>query len=118
MNHRPALLELLGPEEFERRVCPLDVTRQRYWAWTSWQVVLQAVAFGLGQVIWTRSIHFLGGTRTTVYGNVVPVVGVVAAALFLDERMTSLQMIGGAAVLVGVVLTQRGHHSIEEPREI
>lgn len=23
------LLELLGPEEFERRVCPLDVARER-----------------------------------------------------------------------------------------
>ena len=26
----PALLELLGQEEFERQVCPLDVARERY----------------------------------------------------------------------------------------
>ena len=28
-----ALLELLGPEEFERRVCPLDVARERWQEW-------------------------------------------------------------------------------------
>ena len=29
----PALLELLGSEEFERRVCPLDVARERWEQW-------------------------------------------------------------------------------------
>ena len=28
-----ALLELLGPEEFEQRVCPLDVARERWRHW-------------------------------------------------------------------------------------
>ena len=26
----PALLELLGPDEFKRAVCPLDLARERY----------------------------------------------------------------------------------------
>ena len=29
----PSLLELLGPEEFERVVCPLDLARVRYRQW-------------------------------------------------------------------------------------
>ena len=29
----PALLELLGPEEFERQVCPLDLARVQYQQW-------------------------------------------------------------------------------------
>ena len=29
----PALLELLGPEEFERRVCPLEQARREYGNW-------------------------------------------------------------------------------------
>ncbi len=36
----PALLELLGPEEFERRVCPLDVARKRWRRWQGGQQVL------------------------------------------------------------------------------
>lgn len=39
----PALLELLGREEFERRVCSLDVAHARYREWASRQVVLEAV---------------------------------------------------------------------------
>jgi hypothetical protein len=29
----PALLELLGPEEFERVVCPIDLARVQYGQW-------------------------------------------------------------------------------------
>jgi len=107
----PVMLLLAGPGMFTMQWSAVT--------FSGWAALLFAgvVAFGLGQVIWTRSIHFLGGTRTTVYGNVIPVVAVVAAAFFLDERMTAMQMIGGASVIVGVVLTQRGHEPTERQKE-
>ena len=83
--------------------------------WTGWAAVLFAgiVSFGLGQIIWIRGIQKLGGTRTSAYTNLMPVVGLIAAALFLHERMTVPQMIGGACILLGVVLIRRGHAVVD-----
>ncbi len=38
----PHLLDLLGPEEFERQVCPLEVARERYKGWMEGYRLLEA----------------------------------------------------------------------------
>lgn len=64
------------------------------------------VSVGLANLIWAKGIERLGGTRTSIYGNLTPVVGVLGAAAFLYERLTPWQIVGGFAVLTGIFLAQ------------
>jgi len=66
-----------------------------------------AITVGMGNIIWAKGIQRLGGTRTSVYFNLVPVFAVLSAAIFLDERLVLWQIVGGIAVLSGIFLTRR-----------
>ncbi len=53
----------------------------------------------------------LGPTSTSVLSTVEPVVTVVLAALLLDERLSGVQMLGGALVLAAVIWLARSHRT-------
>ncbi len=53
--------------------------------------------WGMGQIPAARASSFI---------NLVPVVAAIGAWLILGERLSSFQMLGGAIVLVGVVVSQ------------
>jgi drug/metabolite transporter (DMT)-like permease len=61
--------------------------------------VANAAAFGFLFAALPR----IGATRTAVVLNVEPVAAVVLAALFLDETLGGVQLLGGALVLVAAV---------------
>ena len=48
----------------------------------------------------------IGSSRTALYGNLIPVVGAGAAALFLGETITPLKVVGAAIILVGLQLAR------------
>ena len=48
----------------------------------------------------------LGPTRSAMYGNLQPVVALVVAWLALGERPTLVQVLGAAAIMVGLLLTR------------
>lgn len=54
-----------------------------------------------------RALVHLSATQVAAFLNLVPVVGVVAAALLLGEPIAPNQLFGGALVLAGVWLTTR-----------
>ena len=56
-----------------------------------------------------RRLAFLasGASRTLIYLYLEPVGAMILAALFLGERLTPLQALGGALALVGVALVRR-----------
>lgn len=62
-----------------------------------------AAAFAL----WNISLKHVDATVAGSYINLVPVIGVILA-LMLGETMTPLQWLGGAVVMAGVGLTDRG----------
>jgi drug/metabolite transporter (DMT)-like permease len=62
---------------------------------------------GLAFTLWYDGVRRLGVTRTVAYHYLVPFIAVVFAALFLHERIVSLQIIGGILILVGVYAVQR-----------
>ena len=72
--------------------------------------VLAATAFTvlgstvLGQLAWNYAIKRLGATRTAAYTYLQPVVGIAIAALLLGERLHAIQIVGGVAVVLGLVL--------------
>ena len=63
-------------------------------------------SLGLCNVVWSRGIQRLGGTRTSLYGHLTPVVAVSAGILFLQENLVPAQMIGAACVVAGIFLTR------------
>ncbi len=72
-----------------------------------------AIAYsGLGAMViayllWYRGVHQIGPTRTSMFGNLQPVVALVVAWLVLGEVPTPLQGLGAGAVLGGLYLSRR-----------
>jgi drug/metabolite transporter (DMT)-like permease len=64
------------------------------------------VSGGIAFSLWYQGVQRLGVTRTVVYHYFVPFVAVIFAALFLGERLSIVQIIGGAGILTGVALVQ------------
>lgn len=56
---------------------------------------------------WNYACAKLGVVKATVGLYFVPVVGVVFAALVLGERLTSLSILGGAVIVLGVILSRK-----------
>ncbi len=76
--------------------------------WGHWLGFFHVVVIAgvLGILIWYRSIRLTTASSTAVYQYLVPGISVVAAAIFLHERLALLQMIGIAVTLVGVYLAR------------
>ena len=74
----------------------------------AWAAILCAGTFGaaLPKVWVIGGVRRIGSTRTAVAMLMEPVVAVVVAALALGQELTELEVAGGAAILVAVVLAQ------------
>jgi drug/metabolite transporter (DMT)-like permease len=64
------------------------------------------LALVVSYLIWYTAVQRLGGTRTSVYSNVVPLVAMVVAAIWLAEPLTPRKIAGAAAVLAGDAVTK------------
>lgn len=65
-------------------------------------------AIGLAYLLWYRGVLQIGSTRTAIYSNVVPIVALVAAWLWLGEVPTGLQIVGAVVVIGGMTLARLG----------
>jgi drug/metabolite transporter (DMT)-like permease len=74
----------------------------------TWVAIVYSALFALcvGYTIWYAAVREIGSARTSVYSNLVPLVALGAAVLFLGEPMELRKLAGAAAVLVGVALTR------------
>ncbi len=81
----------------------------------AWLSVVGSATFALGvaYMIWYTALQRLGNTRTSVYSNVVPIVAMLVAWLWLGERIGAVRVAGAAAIVVGVALTKV--HFTREP---
>jgi len=72
-----------------------------------WAAALFAtlLSFVLAYVLWYRGLRVLTPSQTAVYAYLVPVFGLLAAWLVLDEQPTPFLLVGGATILIGVILT-------------
>ena len=73
---------------------------------------LGLVASAASFVLWSAACRDLGVVRTTAALYMTPVVGVLFAAIFLGERVTGLEILGGAAILAGVATATLGVKSV------
>ena len=82
-------------ENMERFTRPLNLMNLAFLG-----ILASAACF----VMWNRACEALGVVRTTVGLYLTPIVGVMFAALFLDEKLTAMSAVGGVLIIVGVVL--------------
>lgn len=72
----------------------------------AWTVVLyQALAGAVAHVWWYRAVEVVGPSRSAIFMNLQPLIGVALAAVLLAEPVTLWQLMGGLFVLGGVALT-------------
>ena len=85
-------------------------------SWRGWLAVgyLGVVASALCYLLWNRALAALDATQTATFLNLIPVVGVAGAALFLDETLSALQLAGGGLVLLGVAFSVRGEADADQ----
>jgi drug/metabolite transporter (DMT)-like permease len=76
---------------------------------TAWASVVYLGAFGtvIGFVWYYEGVKAIGPSRASVFNNLVPVFGVVLAAVLLGEAILVSMVVGGALVVAGVTLTNR-----------
>ena len=76
----------------------------------TWLAIVYSALFALciAYTIWYMAVREIGSARTSVYSNLVPIVAMLTAVLFLGEAVTAGQLAGAAAVLLGVALTRVG----------
>jgi drug/metabolite transporter (DMT)-like permease len=79
-------------------------------AWAS-LVFSALLALNVAYLIWYVAVRQLGPARTAIYSNVVPIVAIAVAAVWLKEPLTRSKLVGAAAVLTGVALTRLGRPS-------
>lgn len=74
----------------------------------TWGAVAYAgvLAIGVAYVIWYWGVRRIGSTRTSVFSNLVPVVALAVAWVWLGETPTGLQLAGAAVVIGGMTLTR------------
>jgi len=78
-------------------------------SWQSYVAVIYmgAAATALGFIWYYDAVRLIGVTKAAIIGNLTPVFAVIIAITFLGEQLTIPTIIGGALVLVGIVLTNR-----------
>jgi drug/metabolite transporter (DMT)-like permease len=65
---------------------------------------------GVSNVVVFHAVWLLGPTRVTAFQFLVPGFAVVLAALFLGDPIRLAQVVGGAIIVLGVVITRAGSH--------
>jgi len=84
---------------------------------SAWFGVLYAgtLAIGLAYLLWNRGVRRVGTSLTAIYANLVPVVALGVAWLWLAEVPTFLQGAGAAVIITSVLLARGSREGRPEP---
>ena len=80
----------------------------------AWGALLYSAVFAVtvGYTIWYASVQRVGNARTAIYSNLTPVVAILFAWLTLGDALAPLQLLGGAIVLAGLIVTRKRAHPL------
>jgi drug/metabolite transporter (DMT)-like permease len=75
----------------------------------AWLAITYAGVFPafLGFIFWNKGVEQVGASRAGLFIHLLPAFGILLAALFLDERLTSFHFGGIALIFGGIFLTTR-----------
>jgi drug/metabolite transporter (DMT)-like permease len=73
-----------------------------------WGALVYSGVFALvvAYYFWYRGVRVIGPTRTAMYSNLQPVVGVLMAWALLHETPTPWQLVGAVSIMSGLLLTR------------
>ncbi len=74
----------------------------------AWGAVFYA-SFGamiIAYMLYYRGMRILGATRTSMYGNLQPLIALSVASFMLGERPTGAQLLGAAFIMGGLLLSR------------
>jgi drug/metabolite transporter (DMT)-like permease len=86
------------------------------WAWGA-LVASALLALCVCYLIWYIAVQAIGPSRTAMFSNLVPVVAMAVAVLWLREPVSGAKVAGAAAILGGVFLTRLGRRPAPLPVE-
>ena len=86
---------------------------------TTWILAVYSALFALcvAYTIWYVGVRELGTARTSMYSNLIPIVAMLTAVIFLDEPLGIVKIVGAAAVLAGIALTRMAGTRVPIPAE-
>jgi drug/metabolite transporter (DMT)-like permease len=103
---------------------PLTLPQLRVVNWPAvspltWIALVYSALFAIcvAYTIWYMAVREIGSARTSIYSNLVPVVAMMSAIVFLGEPLSAGKLVGAAAVLLGVALTRVGRTKVAFPAE-
>lgn len=82
------------------------------WSSLTWPAMASLAYLGvfgtvIGFVWYYQGVKAIGPARTAVFNNLVPVFGILLAAVVLSEPILLSMIVGGALVIAGVTITNR-----------
>lgn len=85
----------------------LTLTEPIHWELSSIAAILYVgvLASIVAFLCWNSGVVQLGANKASIYLNFIPVFASIFAVLFLGEQLYTFQMLGGLAVVAGVVLS-------------
>jgi drug/metabolite transporter (DMT)-like permease len=93
-------------------VCAPSMLRQDWsrvrpasWAGLTYSALLSIV---LAYIIWNYGVRRIGSTRTAIYSNLTPVIGLLIAWPALGEVPAAGQVVGVAVIFVSIYMVRRG----------
>lgn len=77
----------------------------------TWMKLVYSALFALcvAYTIWYAAVRRIGSARTAVYSNLLPIIAMITAYVWLHEPVGLAKLMGAAAVLGGVALTRMAH---------
>jgi drug/metabolite transporter (DMT)-like permease len=66
------------------------------------------VSIALGNVVQFRAVQVIGPARATTFQFLVPALTVLLAAMLLAEQIRAEQIVGGAVIILGILVARRG----------
>jgi drug/metabolite transporter (DMT)-like permease len=87
-------------------------------SWLTWGGFAYAVVGPLvvTNILWFTAISRVGPSRASLFANLQPFVAVIIALLLLSEKLTKLEVAGGAAIALGIVLERRARvTTVQQP---
>ena len=74
----------------------------------SWMLMIGSALLSLNfsYWIWYTGLKKLGGSRTSVYSYLTPIVAIVVAAIWIGEPVSANQVAGASAIFTGLLVTR------------
>lgn len=74
----------------------------------SWMLMLASalLSLNLSYWIWYTGLQKLGGSRTSVYSYLTPIVAMVVAAVWIGEPISTNQITGAVTIFAGLLITR------------